>query len=167
MAAFKIAPDVIIITLAVGWSMLLSTFPDTLFDLLDSLIGVFLLLLVVLLALPHGVVPGILVMIAVALTFVERNRRKINRKMVTVDFPGIKQQLAPAPPMSPLEVHPSYEYAEHDETSFYPEKDSNDNTFEPVGESINEKNVIPVISSNTDKAEHYYTTMHLGKTSLD
>lgn len=162
----KATPDMIIIALAVVWSLLLPSFPDTLFELLDSLIGVFLLLLVVILALPQGVVPGVLVMIAVALTFVERNRRKINRKIVMVDSPRLQQQLAPAPPMSDLEVHPAYEYAEHDESSFYPEKEASDE-FEAVGPSINEKVAIPTISSNSDKAEHFYKAMSLGKTDLE
>lgn len=165
MAAMKASPDMILITLAIVWSLFLPSYPDTLFVLLDSLIGVFLLLLIVLLVLPQGVVPGILVMLAVALTFVERNRRKINHKIVMTDYPTLKQQLAPAPPMSELEVHPAYEYAEHDETTFYPEEQQND-TFEPVAPSINEKAPIPVISSDMDTAEKFFISQHLGKTEL-
>lgn len=166
MATMKATPDMILIGLAIAWSLFLPSYPDTLFVLLDSLIGVFLLLLVVLLVLPQGVIPGVLVMFAVALTFVERNRRKINHKIVMTDYPTLKQQLAPSPPMSPLEVHPAYEYAEHDETTFYPEEQQND-SFEPVAPSIDEKAPIPVISSNMDKAEKFYIQQHLGKTDLD
>ena len=165
MAVMKLSPDMIIIAIAVAWALFLPNYPNSLFELLDSLIGVFFLLLVVLLVLPQGVIPGVVVMLAVALTFVERNRRKINHKIVMADSPDLKQQLAPAPPMSPLEVHPAYEYAEHDETTFYPEEQQND-IFEPVAPSINEKAPIPVISSNMDSAEKFYVQQHLGKTEL-
>lgn len=168
MAQLTFSPDMIIIGLAVLWSLFLPSYPDTLFALLDGLVGVFLLLLIVVVVLPQGVVPGVLVMVAVALTFVERNRRKINRKIVMIDSaPRLEQQLAAAAPMSPLEVHPVYEQAEHDETSFYPQQNDGSDTFEPVDTSINEKAPIPVISSNTDKAERFFISQHLGKTDLD
>jgi hypothetical protein len=166
MVAMKLTPDMMFIALAILWSLLLPSYPDAIFEVFDTLVGVFFLLLIVLMTLSQGVVPGVLTIVAVALTFVERNRRKINRKIVTVDSPDLKQQLAPAPPMSPLEVHPTFEYPEHDETTFYPEEQQND-SFEPVGQSINEKAPIPVISSNTDSAEQYFMKMHLAKTELD
>ena len=102
--------DTIVIGIAVVWALLLPYFPDTLFTLLDSLVGVFFLLIVVLFALPQGAVPGILVVVAVALTFVERNRRKIQQKII--EAPMLTQQLAPAPPMSQYEVHPAFEHAD-------------------------------------------------------
>ena len=160
--------DTIVIGIAVVWALLLPYFPDTLFMLLDSLVGVFFLLLVVLFALPHGAVPGILVVVAVALTFVERNRRKIQRKII--EAPILTQQLAPAPLMSPYEVHPAFEQAdmssEDAETPFMPEENASDN-FQTVGVSIDEKNAIPTISSNTDSAERFFIRNSLAKTELE
>lgn len=170
--AQSLSTDTVIIAIAVIWSILLPSFPDTLFVLLDSLVGVFLLLLVVLLVLPQGALPGVLVVIAVALTFVERNRRKIQNKLITntnvVTTADIyEQQMAAAPPMSPMEVHPEYETMHEEEVAaFYPHEEANDH-FAPVASSINEKNVIPTISSNTDTAERYFVQQHLGKTELD
>ena len=160
--------DTIVIGIAVVWALLLPYFPDTLFMLLDSLVGVFFLLLVVLFALPQGAVPGILVVVAVALTFVERTRRKIQRKII--EAPILTQQLAPAPPMSPYEVHPAFEHAdmsaEDAENPFMPEENASDK-FQPVGVSIDEKNAIPTISSNTDSAERFFIRNSLAKTELE
>lgn len=165
--AKAITTDTIIIGIAVLWSLLLPYFPDTLFAILDSLIGVFVLLMLVLLALPQGAVAGVVSVIAVALTFVERNRRKINQKIIMVDSPDIKQQLAPAPPMSDNEVHPAFEYNTDTEAiPFYPENDNGTNEFEPVASSIDEKVAIPTISSNTDTAERFFIKNSFAKTDL-
>lgn len=170
--AQSLSTDTVIIAIAVIWSILLPSFPDTLFVLLDSLVGVFLLLLIVLLVLPQGAVPGVLVVIAVALTFVERNRRKIQNKLITSTnvqpVPATyEEQMAAAPPMSPMEVHPDYEVMHAEEAEpFFPQHDANDQ-FESIAPTINEKNVIPTISSNTDTAERYFVQQHLGKTELD
>lgn len=162
-------PDMIVIGLAVAWSLSLPFAPDALFTLVDNVVGVLILLLLVLLALPQGPVPGVLVLIAIALTFVERNRRKVSKKLLTDGQPSLQQQLAPAPPMSQEEAHPEWENAqETEEVTFYPKEDANEE-FEPVAASINEKTAIPTIDSNTgsDSAERFFIRNHLAKTELD
>lgn len=164
-------PDMIVIGLAVAWCLALPFAPDALFSLVDNVVGVLVLLLAVLLALPQGPVPGVLVLVAVALTFVERNRRKVSKKLLTDGQPSLKQQLEPAPPMSEREVHPEWENADETETeesTFYPKEESEE-SFEPVAASINEKTAIPTIDSNTgsDSAERFYIRQHLAKTELD
>lgn len=163
---FKTTPD-ILITIAIVWSLSLPFLPDTFFQFADTIVGVFLLLLVLLLSLNYGAIVGILSFIAVALTFVERNRRKITNKIL-VHEPTLERQLAPAEPMSPAEVHPNYEISHEDETFFFPEQDSSD-SFKSVGTSINEKAVIPTIGSNegSDSAEKFFVSQHLAKTTLD
>ncbi len=151
--------------IAIGWSLLLPFYPDTLFVLLDGIVGVFLLLFVVLLALPFGTVPGVLVFVAVALTFVERNRRKINTKIVDVPTVNYKQQLAPSPPMSPEEIHPSYEYPQEEEVPFYPEENASD-SFQPVGSSIDDKQPIQTLTPYNDRTERLYISQNLGDTEL-
>jgi hypothetical protein len=121
--------------------------------------------LVVLLALPYGATPGILVFVAVALTFVERNRRKISKKMILVDSPDLKQQLAPAPPMSTEEIHPAFEIPGMEESPFMPEKNDSD-VFEPVGTSINEKMPNPTATPDNDATERFYIDQHLARTEL-
>jgi hypothetical protein len=143
-------------------------FPDTIFTLLDNVVGVLVLLLVALMALPQGVVPGVLTLIAVALTFVERNRRKIATKLLSDGKPTLAKQLEPAPPMSDNEVHPEWETSHEDETKFFPEQEQTD-SFEPVASSINEKSAIPTINTNTgtDSATRFFVSQHLAKTELE
>jgi hypothetical protein len=163
----KTTPDMIVSGLAVAWSVGLPFFPDTIFQLLDSVVGVIVLLLAVLMALPQGVIPGVLTLLAVALTFVERNRRKVATKLLTDGRPTFEQQMAPSPPMSDMEIHPEFENPQGDETNFYPDQDQTD-TFEPVASSINEKTAIPTITTNTgtDSATRFFVSQHLAKTDL-
>lgn len=160
-----LSTDTVLIGIAVLWSLCLPFYPDTLFVLLDGIVGVFLLLLVVLLALPCGAVPGVVVLVAVALTFVERNRRKVNTKLVDVPSVTYQQQLAPSPPMSEEEVHPAYEYPQEEEVPFYPEENASD-SFQPVGSSLVEKQPIRTLTPYNDKTERLYVDQHLGDTEL-
>jgi hypothetical protein len=168
MRMTNLSPDMIVSGVAVGWAVVLPFLPDSFFPLLDGVIGVFVLLMVALLALPQGPLPGILTLAAVALTFVERNRRKVATKLLTEDVPNLETQLAPSPPMSPQEVHPEYEESMQEETSFYPEEQQTDG-FEPVAQSINEKVALPTISTNegTASATRFFLKQHLAKTDLE
>jgi hypothetical protein len=107
-------------------------------------------------------------LIAVALTFVERNRRKVATKLLTDGQPTLQKQLEPAPPMSDQEVHPQWETSHEDETKFFPEQDASD-SFEPVDATINEKTAIPTIGTNTgsDSATRFYINQSLAKTELE
>jgi len=166
----KTTPDIIVSGVAIAWSVGLPFFPDTLFELLDNILGVFVLLLAALMALPQGVVPGVLTLLAVALTFVERNRRKVASKLLTDGQPTLQKQLEPSPPMSDMEVHPEFENPHEDETNFYPEQNQDQtDAFEPVASSINEKSAIPTINTNTgtDSATRFFVSQHLAKTELD
>jgi len=153
---------------ALVWAVSLPFLPDTMFGLLDSIVGVLVLLLAVLLALPQGTVPGVLVLLAVALTFVERNRRKVATKLLPEIQPTLQQQLAPSPPMSEAEIHPEWETSQEEETKFFPEEQQTD-SFEPVASSINEKSAIPTINTNTgtDSATRFFVSQHLAKTDLE
>jgi hypothetical protein len=160
-----LSTDTILIAIAIVWSLCLPFYPDTLFVLLDGIVGVFFLLFAVLIALPYGTVPGVLVLVAVALTFVERNRRKINTKLLNPQEIRYEEQMAPPPPMSPDEVHPAYEYPQEEELPFYPEQDASD-TFEAVGRSINDKQPIKTLTPYNDASERLYVKQHLGDTEL-
>ena len=161
-------PDMIVSGFALVWAVTLPFLPDTMFGLLDSILGVLILLLAVLFALPQGTVPGVLTLLAVALTFVERNRRKVASKLLTDGQPTLQMQLAPSPPMSEAEIHPQFEVSQEDETKFFPEENQSD-SFEPVASSINEKSAIPTINTNTgtDSATRFFVSQHLAKTDLD
>lgn len=163
--AKALSTDTLLIGLAVLWSLFLPFYPDTLFVLLDGIVGVFLLLLIVLLALPYGTLPGILVLVAVALTFVERNRRKIQSKIINIPSVTYQQQMAPSPPMSEEEIHPAYDSPDQEEIPFYPEDNASD-SFDPVGRSINDKQPIRTLTPNNDATERLYVSQHLGDTEL-
>lgn len=160
-------PDMIVSGFALVWAVSLPFLPDTMFGLLDTVVGVLILLLAVLMALPQGTVPGVLVLLAVALTFVERNRRKVATKLLTDGQPTLEKQLESAPPMSAEEIHPEWEVSQAEETKFFPEEQQTD-SFEPVASSINEKSAIPTINTNTgtDSATRFFVSQHLAKTDL-
>lgn len=157
--------DTILIAIAAIWSLFLPFYPDALFVLLDGIIGIFVLLFLALLALPCGAVPGVIVFVAVALTFVERNRRKINKKIIEVPTVSYQQQMAPSPPMSDEEIHPDYDYPQQEEVPFYPEQNASDN-FERVGTSIDEKQPIRTLTPDNDRTERLYIQQNLGDTEL-
>ena len=161
-----VSTETVLMGIAVAWSLFLPFYPDTLFVLLDGMIGVFVLLLVVLLALPCGAVAGVLVLIAVALTFVERNRRKIQRKLIQVPSVTYQEQLAPSPPMSIDEIHPSYDSPPQEEVPFYPEEQSGSDAFEPVGSSVDDKQPIQTLTPDNDRTERLYVNQGLGSTEL-
>lgn len=164
----KTTPDMIISGFAIAWSLGLPFLPDAFFSLIDTKVGVFFLLILVLVVLPQGPVPGVLTVLAVALTFVERNRRKVRGKLLVEKPVTLETQLEPSPPMSDQEIHPQWETSHEDETTFYPEEDQT-NTFEPVASSINEKSAIPTISTNegTSAATKFFINQHLAKTDLE
>lgn len=164
----KTTPELIVSGAAIAWSLSLPWMPDPLFSLVDSALGVILLLLVALLALPQGPLPGVLTFAAIALTFVERNRRKVSTKLLSEGQPSLKAQLAPAEPMSPEEVHPSFEVSHGDETGFYPEEQQSD-SFEPVAPSIDEKSAIPTIGTNQgiSSATRFFVSQHLARPELE
>jgi hypothetical protein len=137
--------DQFIIVASLLWSLGLPYFPDTAFQLLDTLVGAFLLLLIAVLSLSYGPVPGVLTLCAVALTFVERNRRKIKTHILTQ--PTLDEQLASAPPQSADEIHPPFDAPTPDDIPFVPKEDATDE-FEGIGfSSIDEKHVIETVKN--------------------
>ena len=161
-------PDMMVSGLAVLWSVTVPYLPDNFFNILDNMVGVLLLLIVALIALPYGPVAGVLTLIAVALTFVERNRRKVATKLLNEGVPTLEKQLESAPPMNDQEIHPQWDSTPEDETKFFPEEVQTD-AFEPVASSINEKTAIPTINTNTgsDSATRFFLNQHLAKTDLE
>lgn len=136
--------DQVIIVAALLWSLGIPYFPDAAIQLLDTLLGAFVLLLVAVLSLSYGPVPGVLTLCAVALTFVERNRRKIKTHILDAQ-PTLDQQLASAPPQSPDETHPPFDAPTEEDVPFVPKEDATDD-FEGVGfNSIDEKQIIPTV----------------------
>jgi hypothetical protein len=154
--------------LGVLWAILLPFLPNTVFAATDNILVTLLLLVGLVYSLNFGALAGIFTFMAVALTFVERNRRKALPKLnaTPVFEASLTQQLAPSPPMSPDEVHPAPETPEEDVLRFLPSSESGDNTFAPVAPSIDEKDPVPTIGPNNDKAEEFFLQHDLAKTTL-
>lgn len=165
--------DTGIIAVAILWSILLPFLPDAVFTSLNVYLYAIVLLVLLVLSLNYGRLAGLTTFLAVALTFTERNRRILKSKNMSYsEAANIEQsattyekQLADAPPMSPYEVHPEFQTPEEDRLPFKPSGDATDD-FSAVGESINEKKVIPTISPNTDVARNFFLRNDLASTTL-
>jgi hypothetical protein len=155
-----------IIVLAILWSLLLPYYPTELLHLLDSFVGIFILLLAALLVLPYGPVPGVVVLVAVALTFVERNRRKIQDKILDTSVAELQQQLKPAPPLRSDEIHPDFETPHEEEAEYMPTEDATDK-FTRVDESIDEKGLNATVPTNNAAVARMLQNASLAKTTLE
>ena len=68
--------------------------------------------------------------------------------------------------MSETEVHPLPDLPPREEHSFLPSDDDGSNHFEPVDNTINEKDVIETISPLPERAVDYYLQQGLADTNL-
>ena len=166
-----VTPQHIVSFVAVAWAVLLPFFPSQFLDVFRGTAGSLILLVTVLAAVSLGPIPGTLVFLAALLTFVQRNRGILQTKMSSrtdqkVREPSYEQQTAPAPPMSDTEVHPLPDLPPREEHSFLPSDDDGSNHFEPVDNSINEKDVIETISPLPERAVDYYLQQGLADTNL-
>ncbi len=154
---------------AVAWAVGLPFFPSQVHQVLRHPIAAFVLLAVALAALPFGPIPGVLVLLAVLLTFVERNRLTIKNSLLekaageTVTY---QEQLQASLPMDPNEVHPLPTTPALEEHAFMPNDEMGSNDFEPVAASQDEKNVIQTISSTPDVAGKFFLNQGLASTKL-
>lgn len=154
---------------AVAWAITLPFLPSSVLNTLRNPIATFVLLAIVLAALQYGPITGVLVLAAVLLTFVERNRLHIKNSLLnkaTGEEVTYEKQLAPSAPMSPNEVHPSPVYAETESMDYMPHEETGTNQFEGVGESIDEKNVVQTISSTPEVAAKFFVGQGFGATEL-
>lgn len=157
--------QIILVAVVLTWSLALPYIPTAFFDLVDNILGVLLLLLAVLLSLPYGPVVGVLTILAAALTFAERNRRKIQTKILNPS-PNLQEQLKPAPPLRPDEIHPQFETTEPDALPFAPQEDTGVNEFHAADTGLDDKHPIPTMAPDSDLAERFYISRDLGHTEL-
>jgi hypothetical protein len=154
---------------AVAWAVGLPFLPSQVHQVLRHPIAAFVLLAIVLVALPYGPVPGVLVLLAVLLTFVERNRVTIKNSLLEKAAgadPTYQEQLQASLPMDPNEVHPLPTVPDTEEIAFMPNDDMGTNEFEPVAATQDEKNVIQTISSTSDVAGKFFLNQGLASTKL-
>ncbi len=169
MSSTALSTESIISIAAVAWMVGLPFFPSPVHQALRHPFAAFVLLAVVLVVLPFGTIPGVLVLLAVLLTFVERNRITIKNSLLekAAGEPATYQeQLKPSLPMDPNEVHPLPTTPSYEEHPFMPNDEMGDNGFEPVAQSQDEKNVIQTISSTPEVAGRFFMEQGLGNTKL-
>lgn len=132
---------------------------------IETYFGIILLLIAALYSITYGYLASVSAFIGVASLYSESHARKarsVKRGMATNSF-EFEEQLQPAPELVPNEVHPSIETPGDETVSNVPEK--NDNLFEPVGRSVNEKDVLPTVS-DTREAEDIYVKDNLAESML-
>jgi len=134
----------------------------------DTTLGVFLLLAAVLFTLRIDPVLSLAVFLAAGALFLENRKRivmRLNRPKMDSNPSNLENQASvasqsvDAPDLVDGEVHPDREEPSVDEHSFEPKEDAT-NEFNPVGESINEKQPLEGAITNSSKAvaEHLTRT---------
>jgi hypothetical protein len=169
MSSTALSTESIISIGAVAWAVGLPFFPSQVHQVLRHPIAAFVLLAVALAALPYGPIPGVLVLLAVLLTFVERNRVTIKNSLLEKaagENPTYQEQLQASLPMDPNEVHPLPTMPSLEEHPFMPNDEMGSDSFEPVAASQDEKNVIQTISSTPDVAGRFFLNQGLASTKL-
>ena len=169
MSSTALSTESIISIGAVVWAVALPFLPAQVHELLRHPFAAFVLLVVVLGGLRFGPVPGILVLLAVLLTFVERNRVVIKNSLLEKaagEEPTYQKQLQASLPMDPNEVHPLPTVPATEEMDYMPNDEMGSNEFEPVAASQDEKNVIPTISSTPEVAERHFVNQGFGSIKL-
>lgn len=170
MSSTALSIESIISIAAVVWSLSLPFLPNQIHVALRSPLVAFVLLVLVLVALRYGPIPGVMVLGAVLLTFVERNRVMIRNSLLDKatgqSEVTLEKQFEPAPPLSPTEVHPLPTLPSTEDIDYMPNDESGSNEFEPVALSQDEKNVIQTISSTPEVAERHFIQQGFGATNL-
>ena len=169
MSSTALSTESIISIGAVAWAVALPFFPPQIHQALRHPLAAFVLLAVVLAGLRFGPIPGVLVLLAVLLTFVERNRVTIKNSLLEKAAgpePTYQQQLQASLPMDPNEVHPLPTLPATESMDYMPNDELGSNEFEPVAASQDEKNVIQTISSTPEVAERHFVNAGFGATKL-
>jgi hypothetical protein len=169
MSSTALSIESIISIGAVAWAVGLPFLPTQVHEALRHPFAAFVLLAIVLAGLRYGPIPGVLVLLAVLLTFVERNRVAIKNSLLEKaagEEPTYEKQLQPSLPMDPNEVHPLPILPATEEIDYMPNDEMGSNEFEPVAASQDEKNVIPTISSTPEVAERHFLNQGFGATKL-
>lgn len=95
---------------------------------------------------------AVVLLLAIMSLFAEYRNRIIKTSVASLSAPTYEEQLAPAPPMVPGEVHPEPEEPHGGLVTYKPTGDAT-NEFQPVDVSINMKKVMdsPHTSSETNR----------------
>lgn len=102
-----------------------------------------------------GSTAGLFGIMAIAALYLERNRRKISVAKTKLDLMDVNApaQMTVEEEAEPQSVVPVRRFAEpsEDEMPYIPSETCGSDEYYPVGESINEKDVLPTINPNSAK----------------
>jgi hypothetical protein len=149
--------------------ILLSSFlPSNLLMVLDYLVVRALMIVALLYFMNIGPTAGLFCLMAFAVLFMERNRRKISMAKKKLDQMDVHQ-----PTQAPVEIAyipqqtvpvAEFDHADPVETEFLPQATTDSADFEPVDASINQKAVLSSIYTHgsASSAQHLYESLGLG-----
>ena len=136
----------IVLTVIILFSQFL---PTTVLSLLDNFVARILLVLALLYLISLGPTAGILGLMAIAVLYLERNRRKVKvaaKKIDEMDW-NRPTQATVEEASEPQKTVPVNEFDEpqDEEFDFFPHETCESDNFEPVAPTINEKAVLSTI----------------------
>lgn len=138
--------------------------PNMFYDnILDTYAAAFVLLALNLYSVLHGYLATVSTFMGVTSLYAELHARRAKKvKQVSPQKleDSILKQFETPENLIPNELHPEQRVSEGEEVPFLPKKDSGDHSFEPVDETINEKEALPTISLSKD-AEQVYEDKNL------
>ena len=123
--------------------------PTGLLLLLDSIVARIIIVLLLLFLISLGPTAGILGLMAVALMYLERNRRKVVVAAKKIDLmdterPAQATVEEEAQPQKTVPVN-EFDKPQEEETDYMPHQTCDSDHFEPVAPTINEKSVLSTI----------------------
>ena len=136
----------------------------------ETYVGAVVLLLISIYSFSYGYLVGVSTFTAAASLYAESHARKAKSvrsgtNPSSTEEKPIDTQLAPAAPIVPNEIHPDMETPPEEKVSFVPKEEDSTNSFNPVGESVNQKTDLPTTSFAKD-AEEVYLKDNLAENSL-
>lgn len=145
--------------------ILVSSFlPTELLLLLDNIIVRIALVFLLLYVVRVGSTAAIIVFMTVAILYLERNRRKVSiarKKLDAMEVPKYASVHEAYKKTVPVDV-PEFDMAEPKEIDFLPHETGENQDFEPVDVTINQKSVLSTIYPLDERADELYEKMGFG-----
>lgn len=156
----KVTPTLTVFFIACLVFLFSSYLPDTLIRLsAGNIVGSAALLIAVLYFMRIDKVLALAVFLAAAALFLESRRRTVDRVAIALSAEKpvfrVEQLEKPAPPLVSGEVHPPRQIPDHEDYSFEPSEEAGTNKFEPVDESLNEKQPLETVPPHPDEVSDF------------
>ncbi len=156
----KVTPTLTIFFIACLTFVFSSYLPDGLIRLTaGNMVGSAALLLTVLYFMRLDKVLALSIFLAAAALFLESRRRTVDRVAIAMAAEKpvfrVEELSKPAPPLVAGEVHPPRQIPEHEDYSFEPSEETGTDKFEPVGESLDEKQPLETVPPHPEEVSSF------------